>query len=68
MNDITVISSAILDKRRKIAKEKNHIRGADGDFNTCLKYLYIGTRAISNSKSEMPESRLAFLLAAQMGK
>jgi hypothetical protein len=65
---MTVISSAILDSRKKVTKIINHITGEDADFITCLRYVNNGTRAMPISISAIPDKMLASSRAIHNGK
>ena len=67
-NEMTVISSAILDSIKNNTKIINHISGTDGDRIILLKCLYIGISAVHKSINDMPDNRLVSSLSTQRGK
>jgi hypothetical protein len=68
MNDITVTSSAILDKSIKVMKMINHIIGADAVRIAFFMYLANGTSAARVRMSERPDKTLASLRDIHNGK
>jgi hypothetical protein len=65
---MTVISSAIFDRRKNVMKITSHITGAEAEEIAVLIYRKQGTNAANISISEMPDKILASSLPTHRGK